>query len=37
MFLFKKDVSTLSEIKEKPFKLEKELQEITEKNLEKIF
>jgi predicted transport protein len=37
MFLFKKDASTLNEIKEKPFKLEKELQEITEKNLEKIF
>lgn len=37
MFLFKKDASVLKEIKEKNFKLEKDLQEITEKNLGTIF
>jgi hypothetical protein len=37
MFLFKKDASVLKEIKEKNFKLEKDLQEITEKNLRTIF
>ncbi len=37
MFLFKKNSLTLNEIKEKPFKLEKDLQEIAENNLEKVF
>ena len=37
MFLFKKNSLTLNEIKEKPFKLEKNLQEIAENNLEKVY
>lgn len=37
MFVFTQSKSTLSEIKEKPFKLERDLQQITEQNIDKIF
>lgn len=37
MLVFTQNKSTLSEIKEKPFKLERDLQQITESNMEKIF
>lgn len=37
MYLFQNDKSSLNEIKENPFKLERDLQQLTEKNLEKIF
>lgn len=37
MYLFHSKKTTLSELKENPFKLEKEIQSLTEQNLEKVF